>query len=147
MVPETHRHMTNPSIQSPSPHGLQEEHHRGDQIQDLPPNVNLVDIREGMDSAIKFREANQYPTEFYKLLIRATLEKILNGKAKPLSEQSHPTNTMSTMVILQYRNNKSDQFSKKLRRTANVSVSFITRKLESFQPPPPRKARPENVAE
>ena len=89
---------------------------------------------EGDDSAMKIWESNRCRPQFHQSLMKATLDKILNGKAKPLSEQSKPTNTMKTMLILQYRGNKSDQFSKKLWRTDNVSVIFTTRRMKSALP-------------
>ena len=48
---------------------------------------------------------------------------------------THPCeNGRNPPLILQYRGNKSDQFSKKLRRTVEVSTIFTTRKLKTALP-------------
>ena len=89
---------------------------------------------EGIKRATETWEKNQYPPQFYQPILRQTLDKILNGKSSCHPERSACESGRNPPLILQYRGNKSDQFSKKLRRTVEVSTIFTTRKLKTALP-------------
>ena len=114
--------------------------------EDLQLYVNLGEIcwRDGLRDEHLGGES-VFP-QFYQALMRTRLDKSLNGKAKPFSEQSKPTNTMSTMLILQYRGNKNDHFSEKLRKTVQC-LRDLHHSKDKKCPALPQNACPTNVAE
>ena len=95
-------------------------------------------------------ERNQYPPSFYEDIVKETITKIIEGsKPRVNSGSSERTNnreqTEKPTLLIQYRGHITDIFSKRLRRTAPISVINTTRKLRSVLPslksPVPKELR------
>ena len=91
-------------------------------------------------------EKNQYPPQFYEPIIRETRNKILEKHMKQDTNTKTPEKATKKRIpfVMQYRGNKSDVFSKRLRKTANISVIFTTRQMKTALPSLKPKI-PENV--
>ena len=99
---------------------------------------------ESMDSAMKIWEANQYTPKLYQPLIRATLDKILNSRAKPLSEQPKPTNTHHAYSAVQ---GKREQTLLDDTPENNQCVRDLHHSKDEKGTALPQSTRPKNVAE
>ena len=89
---------------------------------------------EGIIVATHMLEKNQYPSQFYEPIIRKTLNKIIEQPVKQCSNTTERLPKKRTPFVMQYRGNKSDVFSKRLQKTANISVIFTTRQLRTALP-------------
>ena len=99
----------------------------------MPPSPE--NFTKGIKRAAETWEKNQYPPQFHQLLLRQTLDRILNGKASSHPERSTCESLRNPPSILQYHGDKSDQFQKKkLQRTVEVSAIFTNRKLKTALP-------------
>ena len=89
---------------------------------------------------------NQYSPQFYEPIIRETLNKIIEKHMKQDTNTKTTENATKKLIpfVLQYRGNKSDVFSKRLRKTADYSVIFTTRQMKTALPSLKPKI-PENV--
>ena len=84
-------------------------------------------------------ERNQYPPSFYEDIVKETVTKIIEGRnAQAKSKSNEGTGdrgqTEKPILLVQYRGHITDIFSKRLRKTAPISVIHTTRKLRSALP-------------
>ena len=82
---------------------------------------------------------NKYPESWCAKVAADALCKIIEGKGKHLDSErclsTQPSKDVKPpMLIVQYRSNHSQYFSKRLQKLAKVQVVFTTRKLESCLP-------------
>ena len=91
-------------------------------------------------------EKNQYPPQLYEPIIHETPNKIIEKHMKQDTNTKTPEKATKKRIpfVMQYRGNKSDVFSKRLRKTANISVIFTTRQMKTALPSLKLKT-PENV--
>ena len=102
----------------------------------LNATTSWMSFDDGLQKAIKIWENNQYPPQFYQPIIRKTMDKIINGKSKPINDirNINEKKEKRSIITLQYRGTKSDKFAKKLKHISNTTVIFTTRKMKTALP-------------
>ena len=98
---------------------------------------------EQFDKALEINRAqwltNQYPENWSAKVASDALCKTIEGKGKPLDSErclstQSPKDVKPPMLMVQYRDNQSQYFARRLRKLTNVQVVFTTRKLELCLP-------------
>ena len=98
--------------------------------------------REQFDKAIETNRQwlkNQYPENWSVKVAADAVDKVCEGKGKPLdseriSSTQTPEDVKPPMLMVQYRGNQSQYFASRLQNLTNVQAVFTTRKLESNLP-------------
>ena len=77
-------------------------------------------------------ERNQYPPDFYNLIIKETIDNMLSGgESRAAGTMKEKKFERRATLVLQYRGSNSDKLSQCFRRLCGSNVILMTHKLNS----------------